>query len=378
MKPAVNLLLDSGAFSAWFHKDSIDLKSYIEFIQRNMPLIAAYVSLDTIPGKGGVMDRSQSEIEESARASSANHRIMQKEGLAPIPVFHQGERFYWLEKMIEEGEPYIGVSPYLRSSVSDIIAWMDKCFTLLTDSEGRPVAKTHGFGVTGYRAMIRYPWFSVDSTTWAIAPGYGILKIPVEGVDGKPDFKIPPRQVYLSGADTKNKGAAHFDALSEHEQDWARKFIADCGYTVTDARNSYPARQNIYIKYFQMVEKYGATRVFEHRRGTFGAARKVLKLSDHKMRIFLATGIHLHHQSSTLTSCGVKNRLLSYFLLRHERGEAALAEYVQKGLVGQDRFLLKRTAKPNWAREHYKYYRRRAAAARFTGDDIQDEQETAT
>ena len=47
---SVELILDSGAFSAWRLGDTIDLRAYIEYVKRYGHLFKAYVCLDTIPG----------------------------------------------------------------------------------------------------------------------------------------------------------------------------------------------------------------------------------------------------------------------------------------------------------------------------------------
>src|ERR1700678_1129246 len=105
----VRLLLDSGAYGAWRRGKTIDLDTYCDFIEENKNFVTSYVCLDTIPGSFGKMDKGQREIEVSAQLSFENQLKMRKRGLSPIPVFHQGEQFHWLKKMLDNGEPYIGI-----------------------------------------------------------------------------------------------------------------------------------------------------------------------------------------------------------------------------------------------------------------------------
>ena len=65
-----------------------------------------YVNLDSIPAKKTLEAR-----EAAARQSYKNQQVMKEAGLHPIPVFHQGENWLWLEKMLKDGEtPGAGAS----------------------------------------------------------------------------------------------------------------------------------------------------------------------------------------------------------------------------------------------------------------------------
>ena len=49
----MDILVDSGAFSAFNRGECIDLDDYIRFVKRNNSLIYRCVSLDVIPGNFG-------------------------------------------------------------------------------------------------------------------------------------------------------------------------------------------------------------------------------------------------------------------------------------------------------------------------------------
>src|SRR5229473_997813 len=137
----VDLFLDSGAYAAWRRNETLDIYRYIDYIKRNKEYIDYYVNMDVIPGTYGYTPSKQ-EVDESAKKSYENLQIMKKEGLHPIPVFHQGEDFNWLKRLLSDGEDYVGVSP-----AEDMMGWrgisphlwMDSVFTLLTDTEGSPL-----------------------------------------------------------------------------------------------------------------------------------------------------------------------------------------------------------------------------------------------
>lgn len=43
-------------------------------------------------------------------------------------------------------------------------AWLDNCFSIITKK--KPLIKIHGFGVNAFWIWERYPFYSVDATSW--------------------------------------------------------------------------------------------------------------------------------------------------------------------------------------------------------------------
>lgn len=391
----VSLLLDSGAFSAWNRGEEIDVKAYIAFVKANAHVIDSYVSLDTIPGSMGRMDRSQESIEKSAAASYKNQQVMKDAGLHPIPVFHQGERYEWLERYVDDGEPYIGISQYMRSTRSELMQWLDECFTRVTDRAGRPLVKTHGFGTTSHEAIWRYPWQSVDSTTWAIAPAYGMLITPRANARGDLDLRLPANQLHVgNGLIGKDGGGAWGDwssgrsleGLGERALDWIHKYAEICGTSVTAFRNDQYARTTAHIMYFKLLEeRRGAVR-FAHRRAGFfasGAAAPAREPADVKFRVIFATQL-TNKQSLILSRLKIRHRLLSYYNLRADKNATArLEQYVTQGHldsvgvrsrtdVGGDITFTEPAVQVGWSKMHYTDFRRRRLVGRFSRGDLPD------
>ena len=390
-QPKVKVMLDSGAFSAWRKGEVLDVKAYMAFIKEYRGLIDSYVCLDTIPGSMGRMDRGQSSIEKSAAASYRNQQVMRDAGLAPIPVFHQGERYEWLEKYLSDGEPYIGISPYLRSTQDALINWLDQCFTRVTDSTGRPFAKTHGFGATAHESIWRYPWHSVDSTAWVMPPCYGMIIVPALGSDGKPNLRLPTRQYYVGGGtgdavnwDWVKRG---FDDLSDAALDWIQKYAVMCGTSISGFRNDQYARTGAYIKYFLLLEKARGAVLFKYRRASFVRTVSTYTPIDVKFKIIFATNL-THKQGRILTRFGAMDRLLSYWNLRECKSlRERLERYVTKGYqterddivdVGGEIALEEPAVRTNWETMNYTDFRRRRLAGRFMGDVSKDEQKATT
>ena len=150
--PKLETFLDSGAFSAHAQNKPINLKEYICYVKKNKNKVEAYAGLDVIGNP-----------EETWN----NHLIMKKANLEPLAVFHVGSDFKWLEKM--KNEPYIGLGgmvPYSTNSLL-LMKWLRKCFSIIP-----PETKVHGFGMTNPKIIEKFPFYSVDSTSWLAGNRY--------------------------------------------------------------------------------------------------------------------------------------------------------------------------------------------------------------
>lgn len=157
----IDLMLDSGAFTAWTQKKSIDLEKYCQFILDNEKYIKKSVNLDVIGPK---------DPESAAEAGMANFHVMRDHGINCMPVLHARESWKHLDKMLEMTD-YIGLSgTSLVSPVEDRV-WHRLIWNYVTDSEGYPIAKFHSFGNTSEYMALTMPWYSMDSATWMIQGG---------------------------------------------------------------------------------------------------------------------------------------------------------------------------------------------------------------
>jgi hypothetical protein len=162
----VSLFLDSGAFGAWTHGQTIDIDKYIEFIKKNEDCIEIYANLDVIG---------------NAQATWDNQKYMEKAGLHPLPVVHTArEDPKWIRRYLRAGYDYIGLGGIAKAATRRaLVQLLDEFFSLnICDDKGMPKVKVHGFGVSSPLMMFRYPWYSVDSTTWVMTSRHGFIFIP--------------------------------------------------------------------------------------------------------------------------------------------------------------------------------------------------------
>ena len=159
-----DVLLDSGAFSAKYSGATIELNDYIGFIRNHG--VSSYIALDDI---------------DSHERTAANLARMHNAGLSPLPVFHYGEPFDLLDAMCRDHE-YVCVGgaakKELRNSPPKLRAYLDSCFAVIRDHW--PV-KVHGLGAQQRWVLERYPFCSVDATTWQNGDRYGTIIDSVTG-----------------------------------------------------------------------------------------------------------------------------------------------------------------------------------------------------
>lgn len=185
------VFLDSGAFSAHTLGVDVDIAAYCDYIQRNADVIEVASVLD---GIGDPLKTWQ------------NQQTMERLGTRPLPCFHYGEDERYLEWYAARYE-YITLGGMVPISTKQLFFWLDRIWDrYLTDGAGRPKLKVHGFGLTSIPLMDRYPWFSVDSSSWVqissvgsiLLPGYGALAIshesPSRKVQGQHLDNMPPMQ----------------------------------------------------------------------------------------------------------------------------------------------------------------------------------------
>lgn len=262
--------LDSGAYSAWSRGVEIDIDEYVEFIKANADHLDVYANLDALAGKPGQV-ATLAQRNEGAARSWANFLYMRSEGLDPLPVFHVGESWSWLDKMLAHGCDYIGLGGLVGCSYAERKAWLDQVFERLCDERGHPKVKTHGFGMTSIPLMFRYPWHSVDSTTWIQVAANGAVIMPaVRGNEFAFDMVPTIVSVSSSKEDLKSFGT-HTQSLNPQSAAVVERWLAMCGKTLQQVTEHYSHRATCNVRYFKMVSECKAAGELTFKpRGTVG------------------------------------------------------------------------------------------------------------
>jgi hypothetical protein len=259
LKPKI--LLDSGAFSASMGKGIIDIVKYIEFVYKWQDYLVGYFVLDKV---------------YDGKVTWQNQKIMEDAGLKPIPIFHQGTDVKYLKRCMEYeyfGMGGVGGRGY---SFKQIIESHDKCWSLICDDKGYPKNRVHGFGVTSPKIMLRYPLYSIDSTSWVINSRYGHVIIP-RFTNGKPDYELLPRFISVCGV-TRYTG----NSISE-------RYIFN--FSDSEKQQIFDYLETKGLKFGKSEFKYESMDYKLKENEMWGEAKKIARQDKRKVEIIIEPGI---------------------------------------------------------------------------------------
>lgn len=224
--------LDSGAFTLWtkaaryaeeqkcgrwdYYETSEFweyMDSYAAFVKEYAVAIDLYANVDVIPNPQ-LTWRNQKYLEN-------------KHKLSPVPVVHYTTDTKWLKRYMKAGYKIIGLGGLVGSTMKkDCQNWLDECFNIVCDNPDRlPKVKLHGFGVTSYKFLIRYPWWSVDSAAWAKIASFGGICVPQKR-KGKFVFNEAPYAMKISMESPQAETRNHFLRLNPERKEMVREWLA--------------------------------------------------------------------------------------------------------------------------------------------------------
>lgn len=140
------ILLDSGAYSAWSKGKNISPIDYMNYISKNKQYITKYIMLDVIG---------------DAELTVKYYEIMKLKGFDPIPVYHYGDSEHYLQLFIKEGNTSIALGNTVPiKDKNKVAAWVNT----LTDKY--PDIKFHLLGSSSKKITQKTNLHSADSSTW--------------------------------------------------------------------------------------------------------------------------------------------------------------------------------------------------------------------
>lgn len=216
-REGVKVFLDSGAFSAFSKGVEIDLRTYCDYIKRNSDIIDFASVLDSIGCHVGTWK---------------NQAAIEKLGVSVLPCYHFGEPEEVLEYYLSRYSHFT-IGGLVPISTQQMKVWLDRIWAkILTHEDGTPKAKIHGFGVTSLPMMLRYPWDSVDSSTWVQWAANGMILLPRSG-----------KQIDISAMSSRKKIAnQHIDSVPQLQRQALEDEIALEGVDPDRLRNLYYSR----------------------------------------------------------------------------------------------------------------------------------------
>lgn len=280
--------LDSGSFTLWtkaakyaeqtgnavwdfYETDEFRnyLELYVEFINRYHYAIDFYSNVDVIPDR---QDKKNRDV--WPQLSYNNLKWLEDMGMKPVPVVHYTNDLQWLERYIEEGYEFIALGGLVGSTKFENCRWwLDKAFEIVCDSADKfPRVKIHGFGITTFPMLFRYPWWSVDSTTWTKVGAYGgVIKPRKKGreyVYNPIASRDMPEIVKISMESPEaNKDKKHFRNYSKRRRrevlEWLEMIDVPLGQLNKDGSiktygvyTHHTHRREANLKFFEILRKH--------------------------------------------------------------------------------------------------------------------------
>ena len=216
----LKVFLDSGAFSAFSLGISVSLEAYADFVKGHQHIIEMASVLDAIGDPEGTY-RNQARLE--------------KLGAEVLPCFHYGEPFDLCDHYVRN-YPYMTIGGMVPIPNNKLEIWLDEVWDkVLTDADGVARTKVHGFGLTSRPLMQKYPWFSVDSSSWVQVAANGGIVLPEL-----------PQPIAISDRSPKAKDfMGHYATLPEPSRARIRALLEHYGTTVEEVATDYLARWSL-------------------------------------------------------------------------------------------------------------------------------------
>ena len=158
-RPDLKFFADSGAYTAATLGVPIDLNEYAVWLRQWQHRLDPYANLDVL---------------FDVEASAANQRELEKLGLHPAPVWHLGEPVTVLREMVERHD-FVAVGNMVSAAKRNPKLWnlLDLVHTIAADND----CGLHGFGLSSWPMIVRWPWRSVDSSSVGASFRYGRITV---------------------------------------------------------------------------------------------------------------------------------------------------------------------------------------------------------
>lgn len=254
----IDLFVDSGAYSVHTRGIELDVDEYIDFVNKNAGMHQAIAQVDKIPGELN-KPKTLQQLAEAPELSWQNYLYMREKVIDVdrlLPIFHQGEDFKHLHRLLEWTDekgnhiPYIGISPANDVSMKQRMNWFSVVFRIIQKSS-HPNVKTHAFGCTSFDALDKFPFYSADSTAWVLRAAFGTIFTPAG-------------DVVLS--DVRSDVPGHFDKLAPQAQEKVAQQLEGYGVTVDECRVDGKARalnNALYMTDWARNYKFKGTKSFQ-------------------------------------------------------------------------------------------------------------------
>ena len=235
------LLIDSGAFTVHRKGGTLDVDSYINWLNDNMDYIDYAIQIDDIPGKWGEV-KTPEQIKQSPINTWNNYLYMTSKLKCPtklLPVFHQHENYKYLKTIVNHkinGEyiPYICISGNKELTSAQRKKFYSECYDVIKRSEN-PNVKVHCLGSATLSDITDFPFTSSDATTWLMQGANGTIITDYGSIIVSESQKDNPEYIGNQPLNVQNK---------------IKEFCNEYNIDFDSLKSNYYTRSNFNIHYF--------------------------------------------------------------------------------------------------------------------------------
>lgn len=140
------ILLDSGAYSAFTKGKNVNILDYMSYIEKNAAYISRYIALDVI---------------RDPHTTRLLYSLMREKGLSPVPVVHHGEDVAAVSRLAEGGADLIALGDTVRIRDKNVVArWCEEIH------KQHPGVALHLLGSSSSKILQSGALASCDSCSW--------------------------------------------------------------------------------------------------------------------------------------------------------------------------------------------------------------------
>jgi hypothetical protein len=257
----VCLMIDSGAFTVWTKNKQIDIEEYYQFYNKYSCGIDYIINLDVIPGKP-YRKISTRDTELASQKGWENYLCLLDKGIDKnklVHVFHQGDPFRWLWKLIDSKPKIMSLSPANDKTPGNRSYWIDECMKTCSVN-GKSIVDFHGLGVTSIKLVKRYPWFSVDSARWRRVSGYGKLLLPY--IKNNDFYWDQLDEIFISDDPRAKQYNSHWNNMTPNHQNKIKSIMGNYGFNLDEMKIDHTYRCCWNAFYFGKVQEKLNKRIF--------------------------------------------------------------------------------------------------------------------
>lgn len=171
-------------------------------------------------------------------------REMWRQGLQPMPIFHgdcsaqKALEWYLADTRVTK----IGIGGITRPhGLTQKLAYLDTCFRVLWNKQkcALRVPWVHGFGITDRRLWYRFPWTSVDSSTWGVLAWNGIVLLPTADPFAEHSSRVWTT-LYIGRRRAQQHILRDYNSFSSSAQKAVNKKLSKIGFDVECLRQATP------------------------------------------------------------------------------------------------------------------------------------------